>query len=84
MFFDFSIEQISIFMTHLSNYGNDQLALYMLESVTEFLRCWTNFRLLSLPPLEMGFKYFEMYPTDKDPLWTVSVMCCVPSHFSWT
>ena len=76
-------------MTHLSNYGNDRLALYMLESVTSFLKCWTNLRLLSLPPLEMGFKYFEMYPQDKDPLWTVSgglmtrllnlLYCCVMS-----
>ena len=64
--------QINIFMTHLSNYGNDRLALYMLESVVAFLKCWTNLRLLSLPPLEMGFKYFEMYPQDKDPLWSVS------------
>ncbi|KAI8794060.1 bifunctional heparan sulfate N-deacetylase/N-sulfotransferase 3 [Biomphalaria glabrata] len=61
---------INIFMTHLSNYGNDRLALYMLESLVKFVKCWTNFKLLSLPPVELGLKYFEMYPADKDPIWT--------------
>ncbi|KAK3711017.1 hypothetical protein RRG08_009606 [Elysia crispata] len=61
---------ISIFMTHLSNYGNDRLALYMLESLVRFIKCWTNLRLLSLPPVELGFKYFEMFPQEKEPVWT--------------
>ncbi|KAH9489549.1 hypothetical protein Btru_038391, partial [Bulinus truncatus] len=61
---------ISIFMTHLSNYGNDRLALYMLESLVKFVKCWTNLKLISLPPVELGLKYFEMYPLDKDPVWT--------------
>lgn len=71
--------QISIFMTHLSNYGNDRLALYMLESVVKFVRCWTNLKLFSLTPVELGLKYFEMYPQDKDPVWTVrsTSVCCV-------
>ncbi|CAL1533532.1 unnamed protein product, partial [Lymnaea stagnalis] len=61
---------INIFMTHLSNYGNDRLALYMLESLVKFVKCWTNMKLISVPPVELGLKYFEMYPIDKDPIWT--------------
>lgn len=59
-------------MTHMSNYGNDRLALYTFESAFKFVQCWTNLRLKQVPPLEMGIKYFEMYPEEKDPIWRVS------------
>ncbi|KAL0269790.1 UNVERIFIED_CONTAM: hypothetical protein PYX00_007403 [Menopon gallinae] len=60
---------INIFMTHMSNYGNDRLALYTFESVIKFIQCWTNLRLLSAPPLQLGEKYFEKYPEEADPVW---------------
>ena len=59
-------------MTHMSNYGNDRLALYTFESVIKFIQCWTNLRLLSAPPLQLGEKYFQMYPEEIDPVWGVS------------
>ncbi|CAL4073832.1 unnamed protein product, partial [Meganyctiphanes norvegica] len=60
---------ISIFMTHLSNYGNDRLALYTFESVIKFVKCWTNLNLLTAPPLQLGEKYFHMFPEERDPIW---------------
>ncbi|XP_042891362.1 bifunctional heparan sulfate N-deacetylase/N-sulfotransferase-like isoform X2 [Penaeus japonicus] len=60
---------ISIFMTHLSNYGNDRLALYTFESVIKFIKCWTNLNLQTVPPLQLGEKYFHLYPEEKDPIW---------------
>ncbi|KAF4523771.1 hypothetical protein B566_EDAN013599 [Ephemera danica] len=60
---------INIFMTHMSNYGNDRLALYTFESVVKFLQCWTNLRLNSAPPLQLGEKYFQLYPEEEDPVW---------------
>ncbi|ESO93397.1 hypothetical protein LOTGIDRAFT_232790 [Lottia gigantea] len=60
---------ITIFMTHLSNYGNDRLALYTFEGALKFLKCWTNFNLKSLPPLQLALKYFEMFPEERDPIW---------------
>lgn len=66
--------QINIFMTHMSNYGNDRLALYTFESVIKFIQCWTNLRLLSAPPLQLGSKYFEMYPEEADPVWGVGTV----------
>lgn len=60
---------ISIFMTHLSNYGNDRLALYTFESVIKFVKCWTNLVLRTIPPLQLGEKYFHMYPEEADPIW---------------
>lgn len=45
--------QINIFMTHMSNYGSDRLALYTFESVIKFLRCWTNLKLTSAAPLQV-------------------------------
>lgn len=65
--------KISIFMTHLSNYGNDRLALYTFESVIKFIKCWTNLNLQTVPPLQLGEKYFHLYPEEKDPIWGVSV-----------
>lgn len=64
--------QINIFMTHMSNYGNDRLALYTFESVIKFIQCWTNLRLSSAPPLQLGERYFQFYPEEADPVWGVS------------
>lgn len=61
-------------MTHMSNYGNDRLALYTFESVIKFLQCWTNLRLLSAPPMQLGEKYFQMYSEEIDPIWGVSIL----------
>lgn len=69
LFLTFLFNPINIFMTHMSNYGNDRLALYTFESAFKFVQCWTNLRLKQVPPLEMGIKYFEMYPEEKDPIW---------------
>ncbi|XP_077300149.1 N-deacetylase and N-sulfotransferase sfl isoform X2 [Arctopsyche grandis] len=60
---------INIFMTHMSNYGNDRLALYTFESVLKFLRCWTNIRLSSSPPVQLAEKYFKLHPEEMDPVW---------------
>ena len=60
-------------MTHMNNYGRDRLALYTFEGLVKFVRCWTNLRLLSVPPLQLGINYFSMFPEEKDPLWTVIV-----------
>ncbi|KAF5297737.1 hypothetical protein FQR65_LT09911 [Abscondita terminalis] len=60
---------INIFMTHMSNYGNDRLALYTFESVIKFLRCWTNIRLKTAPPLQLAETYFKHFPEETDPVW---------------
>lgn len=70
MFLTFSI-QISIFMTHLSNYGNDRLGLYTFESLVKFVQCWTNLRLQTLPPVQLAERYFQLFPDERDPLWQV-------------
>lgn len=59
-------------MTHFQNYGNDRLALYTFTNVIKFIQRWTNLRFMSLPPLELGKKYFELFPDDVEPLWGVS------------
>lgn len=65
--------QISVFMTHLSNYGNDRLGLYTFESLVRFLQCWTRLRLQTLPPVPLAQKYFELFPQERSPLWQVRV-----------
>lgn len=71
MTLDYFLLQINIYMTHMGNYANDRLALYTFESVIKFVKCWTNLKLKQVTPLEMGIKYFEMYPEDKEPVWQV-------------
>ncbi|XP_059162378.1 bifunctional heparan sulfate N-deacetylase/N-sulfotransferase 3-like [Physella acuta] len=61
---------VMIFMTHMSNYANDRVAIYAFERVFEFVLKWTNLRLLSPPPLEIARRYFAMYPQEMDPVWT--------------
>lgn len=74
--------QISIFMTHLSNYGNDRLGLYTFKKLLRFLQTWTHLRLQTLPPVQLAHKYFSLFPSDREPLWQVRVsvcVCCMPS-----
>ena len=59
-------------MTHLSNYGNDRLALYTFDKLVNFVKQWTNFKLQTLPPKQLAEKYFELYPEEQEPLWGVS------------
>ncbi|KAI8040766.1 hypothetical protein M5D96_006709, partial [Drosophila gunungcola] len=60
---------INIFMTHMSNYGSDRLALYTFQSVIKFLQCWTNLRLASAPPVQLAEMYFRLHPEEVDPVW---------------
>ncbi|XP_030628856.1 bifunctional heparan sulfate N-deacetylase/N-sulfotransferase 2 [Chanos chanos] len=69
LFLTVLLNPISIFMTHLSNYGNDRLGLYTFESLVKFVQCWTNLRLQTLPPVELAEKYFQIFPEERDPLW---------------
>lgn len=59
-------------MTHMSNYGNDRLALYTFEAATKFIQCWTNLQLQSIPALQLAEKYFRMYPEETEPIWGVN------------
>lgn len=65
--------QMNIYMTHLSNYGNDRLALYTFESVIKFVQCWTNLRLKQGSPMDHAIRYFDMFPDEETPLWRVSL-----------
>ncbi|XP_010186963.1 PREDICTED: bifunctional heparan sulfate N-deacetylase/N-sulfotransferase 4-like [Mesitornis unicolor] len=62
-------ETISIFMTHLSNYGNDRLGLYTFANLANFVKSSTNLNLQTLPPVQLAHKYFELFPEQMDPLW---------------
>ncbi|XP_031415841.1 bifunctional heparan sulfate N-deacetylase/N-sulfotransferase 4 [Clupea harengus] len=69
LFLTVLLNPISIFMTHLSNYGNDRLGLYTFANLATFLQCWTNLRLHTLPPLQLAHKYFQLFPEQRHPLW---------------
>ncbi|XP_051771570.1 bifunctional heparan sulfate N-deacetylase/N-sulfotransferase 2 isoform X1 [Ctenopharyngodon idella] len=69
LFLTVLLNPVSIFMTHLSNYGNDRLGLYTFESLVRFVQCWTHLRLQTLPPVRLAHKYFQIFPDERDPLW---------------
>ncbi|XP_047654876.1 bifunctional heparan sulfate N-deacetylase/N-sulfotransferase 4 isoform X2 [Phacochoerus africanus] len=69
LFLTILLNPISIFMTHLSNYGNDRLGLYTFVNLANFVQSWTNLKLQTLPPVQLAHKYFELFPEQKDPLW---------------
>lgn len=75
--FFLSLLQISIFMTHLSNYGNDRLGLYTFVHLASFLRSWTNLKLHTLPPLQVAHQYFQLFPEQRNPLWQVCLHTCM-------
>ena len=59
-------------MTHSSNYASDRLALLLLQSLFKFVKQWTKLQLLTNSSVNLGNKFFEVFPEDKSPLWTVS------------
>ena len=61
-----------MFMTHVTNYAVDRLALELFDKLFTFVQEWTNIQLVSDSPLTLGRKYFEIFPEDKTPFWTVS------------
>ncbi|XP_074194673.1 bifunctional heparan sulfate N-deacetylase/N-sulfotransferase 4 isoform X2 [Rhinolophus sinicus] len=69
LFLTVLLNPISIFMTHLSNYGNDRLGSYTFVNLANFVQSWTNLRLQTLPPVQLAHKYFELFPEQRDPLW---------------
>ncbi|XP_059844764.1 bifunctional heparan sulfate N-deacetylase/N-sulfotransferase 4 isoform X2 [Hypanus sabinus] len=69
LFLTVLLNPISIFMTHLSNYGNDRLGLYTFVNLANFVHCWTNLKLQTMPPVHLAHKYFELFPEQKEPLW---------------
>ncbi|KAG8592987.1 hypothetical protein GDO81_000686 [Engystomops pustulosus] len=72
LFLTVLLNPISIFMTHLSNYGNDRLGLYTFVNLANFVQTWTNLKLQTLPPLQLAQKYFQLFPEQKDPLWQIA------------
>ncbi|XP_046899007.1 bifunctional heparan sulfate N-deacetylase/N-sulfotransferase 1-like [Hypomesus transpacificus] len=69
LFLTVLLNPISIFMTHLSNYGNDRLGLYTFKKLVAFTQTWTHLRLQTLAPVQLAHKYFSIFPQDKDPIW---------------
>uniref|UniRef100_A0A8C2JU68 Bifunctional heparan sulfate N-deacetylase/N-sulfotransferase 1 n=1 Tax=Cyprinus carpio TaxID=7962 RepID=A0A8C2JU68_CYPCA len=69
LFLTVLLNPISIFMTHLSNYGNDRLGLFTFKRLLNFLLTWTHLKLQTLPPLQLADKYFQLFPSDAEPLW---------------
>lgn len=67
-------------MTHMSNYGNDRLALFMIKNLFDYVSNWTHLKMKSLPPFNLAQKYFKLYPKESEPLWTN--MCSDIRHLS--
>ena len=57
--------KILFYMTHMTNYGSDRIALFLFRNVFDYLMKWTNLEFKSLSPLQLANKYFENYPQGK-------------------
>jgi hypothetical protein len=57
--------KILFYMTHMTNYGSDRIALYLFRNIFDYLTQWTNLEFKSMPPLDLAKKYFEIYPQGK-------------------
>nr|XP_002120286.1 bifunctional heparan sulfate N-deacetylase/N-sulfotransferase 4 [Ciona intestinalis] len=69
LFQSFLYNQINVFMTHQSNYGNDRLGLFTFDREIKFIYKWTNLRLKYEPPMALARRYFNIYPEEREPLW---------------
>lgn len=69
LFQTFLTNPISIFMTHMPNYCCDRTAPYTFETVANFISCYTNLDLRTLPPTQLAEKYFNLFPEEKTAVW---------------
>ncbi|KAF5402591.1 Bifunctional heparan sulfate N-deacetylase/N-sulfotransferase [Paragonimus heterotremus] len=72
LFHSILFNPVSIFMTHMTNYKGDRLALYLFDAVFKFVRHWTNLQLLSAPPAQLARLYasrFEFTGANDLPLY---------------
>ncbi|XP_048850864.1 bifunctional heparan sulfate N-deacetylase/N-sulfotransferase 1-like [Brienomyrus brachyistius] len=69
LFLTILLNPISVFMTHLSNYGNDRLGLYTFKNLVKFIQTWSNLKLQTLPPVPLAQRYFQIFPQERDPIW---------------
>uniref|UniRef100_A0A3B3Q680 Bifunctional heparan sulfate N-deacetylase/N-sulfotransferase 1 n=1 Tax=Paramormyrops kingsleyae TaxID=1676925 RepID=A0A3B3Q680_9TELE len=69
LFLTILLNPISVFMTHLSNYGNDRLGLYTFKNLVKFIQTWSNLKLQTLPPVQLAQRYFQIFPQERDPIW---------------
>lgn len=75
--------QVSIFMTHMTNYANDRLAPYLFKKLVKFVQRWTNLKLMSATPKQLADIYFEIFPDEITPVWQVS-SALPPKHGKWS
>jgi len=64
------LNKVLVFMTHMTNYGNDRIGLFLFKKLFDFVSEWTNIKFVALPPVKLVEKHFELYPDDLEPLWT--------------
>lgn len=60
---------VSIFMTHMPNFGHDRLAIILFEALFRFVQKWTNLELVTDRPIAMAARYFQIFPEDTIPVW---------------
>ncbi|TPP53334.1 putative heparan sulfate n-deacetylase/n-sulfotransferase [Fasciola gigantica] len=61
LFYTVLLNPVSIFMTHMTNYKGDRLALYLFDALFRFVRDWTNLKLVSAPPKHLAEVYAHRF-----------------------
>ncbi|GAA31076.2 heparan sulfate N-deacetylase/N-sulfotransferase [Clonorchis sinensis] len=73
LFYTVVFNPVSIFMTHMTNYKGDRLALYLFDALFRFVRQWTNLQLATAPPIQLAHFYsrrFKEFGANDLPLYT--------------
>ncbi|KER33043.1 hypothetical protein T265_12678 [Opisthorchis viverrini] len=73
LFYTIVFNPVSVFMTHMTNYKGDRLALYLFDALFRFVRQWTNLQLATAPPIQLAHFYsrrFREFGANDLPLYT--------------
>ena len=62
--------RINIFMTHMTNYANDRLALFVFKNLFNFLSQRTNLKFVFKSPIKLANDYFSLHSNEIEPIWT--------------
>ena len=58
-------------MTHYGNYGCSRPASVVFEALANAITKWTTLRMKTIPVHELAELYFNTFPDEREPLWSV-------------
>lgn len=62
--------RINIFMTHMTNFANDRLGIFVFKNLFKYFKQKTNIKFIFKLPTQLAIDYFNYNRDEIEPIWT--------------